>query len=157
MGYSLNGVTPAQDLYITITYAPIIESEIICVTVTWESLNFNYYEGTWNPDTHIYDNPYFEWVNKCSEATNPKITVKNWKVDGYAQPIIRAELSYSRYGSSFNSINGNFDNTILDIDVNESGSSEFWLSGTVGSGLTGTTRKVGTVYVTISRKSKSNK
>ena len=48
------------------------EDELVCVNVSWGSMEFDYVQGAWDPDTHIYSG---SWT--AADAGANKITVKN--------------------------------------------------------------------------------
>lgn len=161
-----SGKMPANNVLIIITYTLVEDGappELICVTVTWDKLEFNYVSGTWDPDTHTTAGASFGWAYKTDSQTSPKITVENVKltqtdagIAEFTQPSIHAEFTYSK-NTGFDDVSGIFTANYLDVYLGKTGYVDFSLSGKMSSSLKpGDTRKVGKVTVTITRSDKKN-
>lgn len=71
-----NYVLAAQPASVT---ADILEAAVISVDISWDSMEFTYTapsKGTWNPETHKYENAT-EGGWAAASGTDPKITVTN--------------------------------------------------------------------------------
>lgn len=156
---TVSGLMPGQDLEVTVIYYKASGSLIISVTVTWDSLDFVYSEGVWNPETHAYDSGSFSpaSVNGVTPGI-PEITVTN---SGESTGPIRAEIS-CKIINSFNEIVP----VLIDKSTSEAGkslskniavdASNVWMFNLTGkidtSDLSSTDKKlVGSVTVKISR------
>lgn len=54
----VSGEMPDDDVTVTVYYRSQQQAQetVVSVTVTWGDLNFSYDYGTWNPETHTYEN-----------------------------------------------------------------------------------------------------
>ncbi len=123
---------------------------IYSVDVVWGSMEFTYtdsFTGTWNPETHTFDNAK-EAAWSCSENSN-KITVIN-----HSNIPIEADLSYTSK-EGYTGIAGTFTNDSIRLSTAEgtsttaapTGSSLLTLSGELSSSAN--LAEIGTVTVTI--------
>ena len=123
---------------------------VYSLDITWGSMEFTYTdasEGTWNPETHQYDNVVAaKW--DCDKDAN-KISVTNHSNAG-----VTVQLSYASE-PEYNKITGTFSNVELNLEsavetelLNApSGSSILSLNGALSSSTSEKT-KIGTVTVT---------
>ena len=126
-------------------------STVYSVDITWGSMEFTYTdasEGTWNPETHQYDDIVAaKW--SCGADAN-KVVVTN-----HSNASVTVRFSYASE-SEYSGITGTFSDSelILDSAVNTelsnapSGSSVLSLDGVL-SGETPEKTKIGTVTVTL--------
>lgn len=124
---------------------------VYSVDITWGSMEFTYTDasqGTWNPETHAYDDIVAaKW--SCVEGAN-KITVTN-----HSNAAVKAQFSYASE-SKYSEISGAFTNATLNLNSAvgtaflsaPSGSSTLSLTGELSSDTLAST-KIGTVTVTL--------
>ena len=122
------------------------------VDVTWGSMAFDYTseaKGTWNPETHNYDNAAeAKW--ECAEGAN-KITVTN-----HSNTEVKVSLSYNQ-AEGYTTVNGAFDQASLTLPTAEgttfanapAASALLTLSGDLAESSVAV--KVGTVTVTLNK------
>lgn len=142
----ISGTMPFHDLTIQIPcYKPTIQ-QIVSITVNWGTLDFNYSQGAWDPESHTY-NATIEPTNRLGNT----ITVTNSLESTMA---VRVSYSYSPY-AGYEPFEGYFsedENGVYDavtnfvLGVGQTDHVYFWLkdnetpyvSGTIESGTTGT-------------------
>ena len=124
---------------------------VYSVDITWGSMDFTYTDasqGTWNPQTHQYDDAASaKW--SCAADAN-KIEVTN-----HSNAAVIAQFSYASE-SGYSGISGAFSKNTLNLDTAEgtafssapSGSVALSLNGELSSDTSAST-KIGTVTVTL--------
>lgn len=133
------------------TTADIIapNAEVISVDISWDSMEFTYIapgKGTWNPETHDYENAT-EGSWAATSGADPKITVTN-------HSNVDVSTSFA-FQSSVDGLTGSFTkdtirrNTADGTDVNDApkGETSFSVSG---SGIDAR-REIGTITVTVQK------
>ena len=74
-----NDCTSTTDITITVYYTQQGQADVVSVTVTWGELVFTYDYGTWNPETHQYDNPDIQpktnLENYVTVKSNPETNI----------------------------------------------------------------------------------
>ena len=90
-------------------------STVYSVDIIWGNMLYKYTvadEGTWNPQTHQFDNASTagEWNN---ETNANKVTVTN-----HSNAAVKAELSYTP-AENYKEITGLFDKSILNLKTAE--------------------------------------
>ena len=124
---------------------------VYSVDITWGSMEFTYTDasqGTWNPQTHQYDD--IVAANWSCAADANKIEVTN-----HSNAAVNAQFSYASE-SGYSEINGTFSKNTLDLgsavgtEVSNapSGSVTLSLTGELSSDTSAST-KIGTVTVTL--------
>ena len=137
-------------------------SNIISVTVTWDDLSYTYTYGTWQPESHTYDDDTLKWNGATEAQGNPRVTITN-----QSQNVdLEAKLAYANTNASFSGsfsavggtalANGNTVSlpTPTDSQLESGGNTyvvEFALTGTLDRGAAAGTATVGTITVTISK------
>src|SRR5699024_2942238 len=125
----------------SVRYSNSPNSEIISVDITWGDLSFTYSDGTWNPDTHEYENDGWTVDNEGGNS----ITVDNTGNTG-------VNVSYA-YQNAETGITGSFtdgENPVPEpVFLPENGSSTVYLilAGKPEQNLDHA--KIGSVTVTI--------
>lgn len=143
----------------------LLSDEIISVDVEWEAMNFTYaatQQGTWNPQTHEYDNSAKDaaWVNE----TTSDITVTNHSnVDVTATFTFKAETTYSTVTGSFKAGEADTaaDSKLVKLDAGvqdkpDEAANEtvtFEIGGTLAEGTAEGT-KLGTITVSVAKTAK---
>lgn len=124
---------------------------VYSVDVTWGSMEFTYTDasaGTWNPETHQYDDVVAaKW--SC-EADANKLSVAN-----HSNAAVTVQLSYAA-ATGYDAIVGTFSDARLQLPSAvgtdplhaPAGSATLSLSGALSSEMT-TSTKIGTVTVTL--------
>ena len=120
-------------------------AQIISVDITWESMEFVYKNGPWNPETHQYGTgnwkPDGDGSNQISISNNGTESIKA------SLAYTQADTSYS-YSGSFQ--NGNGENiSEITVPKGEKASAYLDLTGTPTEELSNSV--LGTVTVTIER------
>lgn len=124
---------------------------VYSIDITWGSMEFTYTDasaGTWNPETHQYDNMVAaKW--SCAADAN-KIQVTNHSnVDVTVQFSYASESGYSEITGTFSAAKLNLASAVETEPLNApSGSATLSLSGALSSEKT-TSTKIGTVTVTL--------
>ena len=124
---------------------------VYSIDITWGSMEFTYTDasaGTWNPETHQYDNMVAaKW--SCAADAN-KIEVTNHSnVDVTVQFSYAPESGYSEITGTFSDAKLKLDSAVETEPLNApSGSATLSLSGALSSEKT-TSTKIGTVTVTL--------
>ena len=106
----------------------------ISVDITWDSVQFTYSGGTWNPKTHSYENG--SW-----SANGGNFTVTN-----NSSSRVVAEFTYSP-SSGMDRISGSFSNTKLTLPLSGSATTKLSLAGDPPKQLEND--PLGTVTITI--------
>lgn len=124
---------------------------VYSIDITWGSMEFTYTDasaGTWNPETHQYDNTVAaKW--SCAADAN-KIQVTNHSnTDVTVQFSYASESGYSEITGTFSAAKLNLASAVETEPLNApSGSATLSLSGALSSEKT-TSTKIGTVTVTL--------
>lgn len=144
----------AESKNVTATYHKGQASDIVySVDVSWGSMEFTYTapaQGTWNPETHAYDNPGITGTWTCDDNAN-KLTATN-----HSNADVKVTLDYTA-AETYEAVKGVFDKatlelpTAVDTEVDKApGESAFLsLSGELEESETAVT--VGTITVTLDK------
>lgn len=139
---------------VTATYHEGQTSDIIySVDVAWGSMEFNYTspaQGTWNPETHNYDNPGITGTWTYAADAN-KLTVTN-----HTNAEVTAAFTYTA-AADYAAVTGSFDKATLTlptavgtkVDAAPSASAFLTLSGELPETETAVT--VGSITVTLNK------
>lgn len=118
------------------------------VDITWEDMSFTYTaagEGTWNPETHEYDD-----ASEASWSSSKNITVTNHSNAAVtATAAFQPDTGYTDVTMTFGENNGNTIATAVGTQVGEAPSAT--ITVTPGGTLADTANggKIGTITVTI--------
>ncbi len=124
---------------VTATYNAGSSSQTVySVTITWGDMDFEYNDGTWDPNTHTYK---ANWTQNGNTVT----------VTNHSNAAITAKLSYT-HKTGFDGITGTFDNQTLslatavgtDVSAAPTATATLTLSGALTK-----TDTVGTITVTL--------
>ena len=146
-----NDGTKGTDITVNGTYkAGADAGEVISVDIAWEAMDFTYTapsKGTWNPDTHTYDNPT-EGGWAATNGTSPKITVTN-----HSNVDVQANFAFN---SDIQGLFSYFSSKALVVDSAVGTTPADAPKGTVsfsvyGAAAIDSDRELGTVTVTIAK------
>ena len=144
-----SGTIDAANVEITVRYykkAPIVD-----VTISWGNMSFTYDKGTWNPETHRYEDGHFtpnESSNSLTVTNNAGSNVKI--IAEFAYTPDSEYKSIGGYYTSANDKNGEKVATSDQIGKNSSVTVWFWLEGQMAQEVTaGKTYTTGTCSVNI--------
>lgn len=121
--------------------------KVLSVDVKWTSMNFQYaaeQQGTWNPESHTYDDPKNEGVWLNDSAT---ITLNN-----HSNMAVKADLKFQESSAVGEEIDGEFTKDKLELSTAEGTSSDTPPSAETNFTVSGTlteNKDLGTITVSV--------